>query len=45
MRRVALFSALMLAAFMVGAVPAAAHSRAGGPVQEHLNEVISANFV
>src|SRR2546428_12343835 len=37
MRRVALFSALILAAFMVGAAPAVAHSRAGGPVQEHVN--------
>ena len=37
MRRVALFSALILAAFMVGAAPAAAHSRASGPVQEHIN--------
>src|SRR5215467_9694228 len=37
MRRVALFSALILAAFMVGAAPAAAHSRAAGPVQKHVN--------
>jgi hypothetical protein len=37
MRRVALFSALILAAFMVGAAPAAAHSRAAGPVQEHVH--------
>src|SRR5262249_46662070 len=37
MCRVALFSALILAAFMVGAAPAAAHSRAAGPVQEHVN--------
>jgi hypothetical protein len=37
MRRVALFSAFMLAAFMVGAAPAAAHSGAAGPVQEHVS--------
>src|SRR5260370_16799021 len=37
MRRVALFSALILAAFMVGAAPAAAHSRAAGPVQGHVH--------
>ena len=37
MRRIALFSALVLAVFTVGAAPAAAGSSATGPVQEHVN--------
>jgi hypothetical protein len=37
MRRIALFSALTLAALTVGALPAAAHGSAAGPVQEHVN--------
>jgi hypothetical protein len=37
MRRVALFSALLLAVFMVSAAPAAAVSSPAGPFQEHVN--------
>ena len=37
MRRIALFSALAVAALTAGALPAAAHDSAGGPVQGHVS--------